>query len=845
MSFPRPLTVSLAVAWLAASSGARAQVRVESLVQAARTAGGSVAVPRPGDLSVIVELPRGSNAASWGLPAIGERFSVLHGSLGDLEAVSALHPDWRMTWSPPLRPLLDRAARWINAPTFRNATGLSGKDVVVGVVDTGIDASHADFRNPDGTTRIAYLVDFSGAGPGHSTEPGQEVVDAESRCRAAKLQCRVYSRAEIDAALSADDGAELPSDDIGHGTHVASLAAGNGGRDRKYVGVAPDATLIVARAVDASGNLADANVLVATDLAFSLSESLSKANGTSPATVVNLSLGSDFGPHDGSSSLERALEDLVGDGHPGRAIVVAAGNSGGLVADSPLAQDRLGVHTDVHVAERSRVRIPLVARASSDAKGDIHASIDVWLSFRPGDDVSIGFERNGGEWIEPQPRGFSGAFGSDASLTVKIVNGPVTETPGEIVEDAAVLVSGTLPATDTYALLLEGHGTASLWIQGEGDLAESAGGVALLRGATRESTVTLPAASPAVISVGATLNRVDWFDRLGSPERILSFGSVRNPPVDTVAFFSSAGPTTDGRMKPDVVAPGAFVAGAMSRDADPATSSSSIFVNTSCTPIQDCGVVDADHAVTLGTSMAAPVVSGAVALLLGEDPTRTTERLRALLQAGARRPTGATPSTLRDSAPAQGGAGVLDLEGIRAVEHAGEGPAFAPTARSWLTLGATYAHPDPGYPVPATLSLRDDQGHIAAVDAQDVELDVTPGAVTGAAESPAPGFVRFSVAAARETGGDTLTVSARYHGELLATASLPIAVDVNVAKEGFFARGGCAIAAGADPDRRNLGGLALVGAAVGAARTRRRRQRADSVTAYACGSNGSKSGSNG
>src|SRR5262249_20928575 len=155
---------------------------------------------------------------------------------------------------------------------------------------------------------------------------------------------------------------------------------------------------------------------------------------------------------------------------------------------------------------------------------------------------------------------------------------------------------------------------------------------------------TIPAGNPDLISVGATLNRTTWTDRLGDEITVDTFGSMKNPTLDSIAFFSSAGPTTDSRMKPDILAPGAFVIGAMSADADPRKSPASIFAEAgTCSPPADCAVVDATHAVTLGTSMAAPIISGALALLFDQNPTLTSRQVLTLLQAGARRPHGAVP----------------------------------------------------------------------------------------------------------------------------------------------------------------------------------------------------------
>jgi subtilisin family serine protease len=96
-----------------------------------------------------------------------------------------------------------------------NKYGLTGKGVIVAILDRGIDYTHADFRHPDGTTRIRMMWDMSNVNANLPIcDPGQPAPI-------------VYTQAQINAALKA--GTTLGERDaVGHGTVTAGLAAGNG-----------------------------------------------------------------------------------------------------------------------------------------------------------------------------------------------------------------------------------------------------------------------------------------------------------------------------------------------------------------------------------------------------------------------------------------------------------------------------------------------------------------------------------------------------------------------------------------------------------------------------------------
>lgn len=194
--------------------------------------------------------------------------------LSDLDAVEDISPGYY------LRPQLDEAQAKTGVAAFRVNGGLSGAGVVIGVVDSGIDASHAAFRG-----RVHSIWDQWLPGPGAR----EGAIGAE--LSAANLQASV--------------------DETGHGTHVAGIAAG---QHAQYGGVAPDATLVVVKTRRSTPQVAEGLRYI-----FRIAGELGR-----PA-VVNLSLGGHGDPHDGSDALSQAIDEETG---PGRIVCAAAGNDG-------------------------------------------------------------------------------------------------------------------------------------------------------------------------------------------------------------------------------------------------------------------------------------------------------------------------------------------------------------------------------------------------------------------------------------------------------------------------------------------------------------------------------------
>jgi subtilisin family serine protease len=731
-------------------------------------------------VSVIVQAPPGV-ALPNGVVPIAEGIGVLDLSVERFAELARERADVRFGWSPPLRLLLDRADDWVSASSFRNETGLTGRGAMIGVIDSGVDASHPDLRAPDGRTRIRYWVDFSRSPAGLHPE-----LESELGCDG-DVPCAVLSGDDIDTLLSNADSSDDPRDGLGHGTHVASLAAGNGlsSNPPRFVGVAPEAELIVVRATRPSGVILDADVLRATRFVFE------RAGELGMPAVVNLSLGSDFGGHDGGSSLERGLAALVGPEHPGRAIVVAAGNSAGLYADlTPELPGPFGIHTEVHVPHGASALVPIVTPGQG-ARG-VQGAVYVWIATRDGDDLKIGIEDSSGTVIAPIAPGLADQVES-GDVTITVINqsdAPPSPIPSDS-HGAVVMISGTWPSERTFGLKLEGLASARIWVQGTGQLSPDVSLGPLLPRAQKEGTVNVPASSPHVIAVGATLNRSSWTDHTGEAVTFSEHGSLLDPPADTVAFFSSAGPNALGVLKPDIVAPGANVIGAMSREADPRDpASAGIFAGLErCAGFDaECFVVDDGHAVSSGTSMAAPVVAGAVALLFERDPGLDQDAVRALLAAGARELAGVV---LLEQ---QVGAGGLDLMGALEALAAGALERL-PGKESVLVLSSSFAHPDPGWPLEGLIELRDDEGRIAdGFEPARLSIAADFAVVHGGLRRVAPGLMSFSLRVPARSGGKTLRLRVTFDGEPLLARDVPVAVDRPLSQELPTARGGCALA---------------------------------------------------
>lgn len=737
-----------------------------------------------GQIPITVKLRPGESASSLGLLEVAPGIGAKWVDPTDLDSFLEKQKERRPWVTPPLRLLSDVAGEsWTHAHAA-HAKGRKGKGVVIGIMDTGIDLTHPDLRTEQGETRVAWLLDLANQPTGiHADLETQFGCNLDPRS-----PCAIFSAADLDKITAGKiDGIIPPSDVVGHGTHVAGLAAGNGdgSAGRKYIGVAPDATLIAVRVTrSAAGNsVTDADLLNAVRFVFDRAKALGM-----PA-VVNISLGGDYGPHDGTSPLEEGLAAFIGPSHPGRAIVVAAGNSGGVLFD-PQGQS-YGPHTEARSLDRSKTRLTLTMPAATKlARG----SAFVWITFQPGDTPKVSLEWNGGQLLGPYSRGEQGAVEEGENHPyLAIIHGVVNDTSpiSPRTNSAIVVADGSFHPGDKINITLEGNATAQLWVQGIGDaeFGSTTGGMLFLN-PLKQGTINVPATHPSLLSVGCTINRLQWPTLTGPTLVVTQLGSLKDPPGDSICYFSGAGPNALGTLKPEIAAPGAFIAAAMSRDANPASNRGSIFYSPAsrCGAIDNCNVVDEHHAISSGTSMSAPQVAGAVALLLEQKANLTQPEITALLQAGSRRFEGVVPS---DS---QSGPGALDID--TSLEMLSptipKEPSEIDEQRSWLHLSSEFLRPDGQWPVIGTLLLRDRrQQPTDGLDPTRIHLEISGATIAKPLTRVAEGLWQFTLIARPGTGGSYANIRATVAGRKISERTLPIAVDRWNVDGSIETHGGC------------------------------------------------------
>lgn len=468
----------------------------------------------------------------------------------------------------------------------------TGEGVVVGVVDAGFDYMHAAFRRPaDGALRIKRVW-----------EQGATTLDGASAPAKYGYGIELNTPELIEKAQG-------DSDSNSHGTHVAAIAAGSDAyKDGAYVGNAPDADIVlVALDLNASTN---ADISNAVQYIFDYADEVGKP------CVVNLSLGNQDGPHDGTSTFDTMTDAMQG---PGRLIVGAAGNH---------RTDAFHIDHTFATADAAPLRTFVkykVAPSNSVSGGTIEIWGEKGVDFTVDIAAYSTFNKKDARSTTVYPaEGVTDVdFGKYATGTWKVASevSPLNGKPH------VVLTSALTSIRNNYAIALtvtpKTAGRVNIW---------SDNTYLALESRDIEGFSAPDAASSTLCEIGGTGKRILTVGSYTTRNEYTTNGGQQATLQETVgdlSSFSSYGPTIDGRMKPNITAPGCFIISAVSNN-DASGNLMYAEYNENFGRYNQYGYMQ-------GTSMASPFVAGIVATWLQAYPQLTPEQLHEIVQNTARK----------------------------------------------------------------------------------------------------------------------------------------------------------------------------------------------------------------
>jgi subtilisin family serine protease len=492
-------------------------------------------------------------------------------------------------------------------------TSYTGKGVIIGIIDTGLELNHPDFKDANGKTRVIKLWD-------------QTLIYDSVQKPNMYGYGQIWDSTEINASL-------CPSVDAGngHGSTVTGTAAGNGLANGRHKGVAPESSLIIVsndfNSANWLGTVADA-----VDYIFKVADTLNMP------VVINASIGDYYGSHDGTDPAAKFIDSLI-NAKPGRLMVCAAGNSG-----------NIGTYHVSHIPAPSDTVFTWFKYNASSALGygavffeGYADTIDLQNMY-----YAVGANLPGGSYADRGQTNFINVLSHVGTIhTETIMNGPneiaTVDFYAEKQGDYYLLqIHLQEPDSNTYnfRFMSTGNGAIDIWTT-------SVFGTSNMMNFGLPNSSVLPEivnyASPdsakIIVSSFSCGQNTILVGNYYAMQTYLDYNSntqVLGGTNGNISVNSSRGPSRDNRVKPEIAA-----SGDVHMSAAPLSMIATMIISEPH-KVDGGGM----HIRNGGTSMASPVVTGIGALALQKCPNLTASEFRSMLTGTAKTDafTGAVPN---------------------------------------------------------------------------------------------------------------------------------------------------------------------------------------------------------